>query len=27
MGNTNGGGSGSWRKETIVSASHHTRPL
>ena len=27
MGNTNGGGSGGWRGENIVSASYHTRPL
>jgi len=27
MGNTNGGGSGSWREENIVSASYHTRDL
>ena len=27
MGNTNGGGSGSWRQERVVSASYHTRPL
>lgn len=27
MGNTNGGGSGSFRQETIKSASYHTRPL
>jgi hypothetical protein len=27
MGNTGGGGSGSWRSENVVSASYHTRPL
>jgi hypothetical protein len=27
MGNTKGGGSGSWRQENVVSASYHTRPL
>ncbi len=27
MGNTNGGGNESWRKENVVSASYHTRPL
>lgn len=27
MGNTNGGGAGSFRQETIQSASYHTRPL
>lgn len=26
MGSTHGGGSGSWRNETITSASYHTRP-
>jgi len=26
MGNTNGGGSGSWRNEIVVSASHYSRP-
>ena len=27
MGQTQGGGSGSWRNEHVVSASYHTRPL
>ena len=27
MGNTNGGGAGSFRQETISSASYHTRPM
>lgn len=27
MGNTNGGGGGSFRHETIKSASYHTRPM
>lgn len=27
MGNTNGGGSGDWRNERVVSGSYHTRPL
>ena len=27
MGNANGGGKGSYRKETVKSASYHTRPL
>ncbi len=27
MGNTNGGGGGSYRKERVVAASYHTRPL
>jgi hypothetical protein len=27
MGNTKGGGSGSWRNERVVSASYHTRSL
>ena len=27
MGNTNGGGGGSWRSETVTSADYYKRPL